>query len=297
MPHCLTAPMVRLALEAMGTRFELILGPGQEDGARLRAIGEEALAEIVRLDDQLSIYRSSSEVSWINARANVAAVRIEERLFRLIERCVQLSRATDGAFDVTVGPLMSVWGFFDGPGRIPGEDERRRAESSVGWKHLELNSIERTVRFRRPGMRIDFGAIGKGYAIDRAIEILHGHGVTSALLHGGTSSIHAIGAPADADAWHIRWISPVGAERMFALRDRALSVSAVHGKAFEAEGRVFGHVMDPRTGTPTMGARATVVTGPQSLECDAISTALLVLGSDWRGAFGRLFPRYDAVLA
>ena len=74
-------------------------------------------------------------------------------------------------------------------------------------------------------------------------------------------------------------------------------MSAVHGKAFEAEGRVFGHVMDPRTGTPTMGGRATVVTGPQSLECDAISTALLVLGSDWLGALGRSFPRYDAVVA
>ena len=134
-------------------------------------------------------------------------------------------------------------------------------------------------------------------AVDRAIEILLGHGITSALLHGGTSSVHAIGAPVDADAWQIRWISPAGAERTFALRDRALSVSAIHGKAFEAEGRVFGHVMDPRTGMPTIAGRATVVTGPRSLECDAISTALLVLGSDGLGAVGRSFPTYDAVVA
>ena len=279
----------------MGTRFELVLGPG--DPARLRAIGEEALAEIARLDDQLSVYRSSSEVSWINARAGAAAVRVEERLFRLIERCEELSRATDGAFDVTVGPLMRAWGFVNSSGRLPTEDDRCRAESSVGWQHVELNPIERTVRFRRPGMRIDFGAIGKGYAVDRAIEILQGHGVTSALLHGGTSSIHAIGAPVDADGWQIRWISPDGAERTFALRDRALSVSAVHGKAFEVEGRVFGHVMDPRTGSPTTAGRATVVTGPRSLECDAISTALLVLGSDGLGAVLRSFPTYDAVVA
>jgi thiamine biosynthesis lipoprotein len=279
----------------MGTRFELVLGHGE--AARLRAIGEEALAEIARLDDQLSAYRPSSEVSWINARAADAPVVTEPGLFALLERCRTLSHATEGAFDITVGPLMRAWGFVNGMGRLPDHDARRHTESRVGWKYLELDSTHRTVRFGRPGMRIDFGAIGKGYAVDAAIEILRSHGVSSALLHGGTSSVHALGRPDDdGPAWPIGWTSPAGVRRTFELRDEGLSVSAVHGKAFEAGGQVFGHVMDPRTGAPTLACRAAVVTGPRSLECDALSTALLVLGADWLEEFPRRFPEYSAVV-
>ena len=125
--------------------------------------------------------------------------------------------------------------------------------------------------------------------------ILRSHGVSSALLHGGTSSVHALGGPEVGRAWPIGWPSPAGVQRTFELRDEALSVSAVHGKAFEAGGQLFGHVMDPRTGAPTRACRAAVVTGPRSLECDALSTALLVLGADWLEEFGRRFPDYNAV--
>ena len=285
---------VRLALDAMGTRFELVFGSGEP--VRLRAAGEEALAEILRLDQQLSAFRPASEVSWINARACESPVVVEARLFEFLECCQALSRATEGAFDITVGPLMRAWGFVRGTGCLPSEDARLTAASSVGWEHVELDPERRTVHFRRPGMRIDFGAIGKGYAVDAAVEILRDHGISSALLHGGTSSIHAIGAPDEGDAWHIGWTSPAGHTRTFDLTDAALSVSAVHGKAFEIGGQLLGHVLDPRTGAPTMAARAAVVTGPRSLECDALSTALLVLGPSWLGEFNRRFPQYSAVV-
>jgi FAD:protein FMN transferase len=147
-----------------------------------------------------------------------------------------------------------------------------------------------------PLVRIDLGAVGKGYAVDAAIEILRGHGITSALLHGGTSSVHAVGAPPDDSAWHIAWTPPAGVQRTLASRDGALSVSAVHGKVSEAEGRVYGHVMDPRAGAPTTAARAVAVVGSASLECDALSTALLVLGADWLTEFGRRFPHVSALV-
>jgi thiamine biosynthesis lipoprotein len=281
----------------MGTRFELLLGPGRPgEEMRLRAVGEEALAEIARLDNQLSVYRPSSDVSWINARASQTAVKIEPRLFALLERCQALADATEGAFDITVGPLMRAWGFVNGAGSVPSHSTRRDAESCVGWRHLHLDPMASTVRFGRPDMRIDLGAVGKGYAVDAAIEILRGHGITSALLHGGTSSIHALGAPPDETAWRIAWQSPAGVPRTFDLRDSALSVSAAHGKTFESQGRVYGHVMDPRSGAPSTAARAVAVWGSASLECDALSTALLVLGVDWLDAFGRRFPHFEAVV-
>lgn len=145
-------------------------------------------------------------------------------------------------------------------------------------------------------MSIDLGAAGKGHAIDDAGGALRAQGITSALLHGGTSSIHAIGAPPDAGAWTIAW-APSHLRRTFAQRDGALSVSAAHGKAFTNDGHVYGHVIDPRTGWPTDAAFSAVVTGPGSLECDALSTALLVLGAGWLPTLRARFPGYDGAVA
>jgi thiamine biosynthesis lipoprotein len=145
-------------------------------------------------------------------------------------------------------------------------------------------------------MGIDLGAAGKGHAIDLAAGVLRAQGVTSALLQGGTSSVHAVGAPPDGSAWTIAWDTPTE-RRRFPLRDAALSISAAHGKAFTHDGRVYGHVIDPRTGWPSDGASSALVTGPGSLECDALSTALLVLGAGWLPTLRARFPGYDGVVA
>lgn len=284
---------VRVAVEAMATRFELVMHGG--DPVRLRAAGEEALAEIERLDAQLSAFRPASDISWINARAAKAPVEVEPRLFALLDRCRALSALTGGAFDITVAPLVCVWNFDGKPGVVPDEKARTAATASVGWAGLFLDRASSTVRFAKPAMRLDLGAVGRGYAIDRAIEILRGHGVTSALLHGGTGSAHAIGR-SNGVAWNVAWEPSPGESRRFALENSALSVSAIHGKSFVAGGRTYGHVIDPRSGHPTSAARSAVVVGPGSLECDALSTALLVQGSAWLPAFRQRFPGYEAYI-
>ena len=286
---------VRLALQAMATRFELVLGGG--DPVRLRAAGEEALAEIARLDRQLSFYRSTSDISWINARAAREPVRVEPALFRLLQRCCALSAATDGAFDITIAPLMRAWGFVARGGAIPDEATLAAARDSVGFSHLHLDPGTSAIAFGRHGMSIDLGAAGKGYAIDAAVDILREHGVAHALLHGGTSSIHAIGTQPDGGPWRVGWGgSPQGPPLAFELHDRALAASAVKGKSFVAEGREYGHVIDPRTGLAIVAAPAATVTGPASLECDALSTALLVLGASWLPTLRTRFPGYDGVV-
>jgi len=313
-----TAGSVRLAIEAMATRFELILVgaesppisreergqaecadqsvPGSQS-ARLRAAGEEALAEIARVESRLSLYRPASDISWINAHAGHRAVKVEPTLFALLQRLVALSAATDGAFDITVGPLMRAWKFVGDSGALPSPEVVEDARSRAGYQHLDLDGRASTIRFGRPGMSIDLGAAGKGYAIDGAIALLRAHGLATALLHGGTSSVHAIGQPPDGDAWKIAWSAPGGAGHTFDLRDGALSVSAVHGKAFWSGGRQYGHVIDPRTGMPADRGTSAVVTGPGSLECDALSTALLVLGADWLPMLRARFPGYDGYVA
>lgn len=286
---------VRLAIEAMATRFELVLQGSDEP--RLRAAGEEALEEIARLERQLSFYQTTSEITWINAHAARQPVRVEAGLFRLLQRCQTLSVATGGAFDVTIGPLMRAWRFVGGAGEIPDHAALARAHASTGFTSVHLDPDAFTVSFACPGMSIDLGAAGKGFAVDRAIETLRAQGVQRALLHGGTSSVHAIGAPEGETRWPIAWQQPDGAQQTFALRDTALSVSAIHGKSFVVDGCEYGHVIDPRTGRPTRAARSAAVTGPRSFECDALSTALLVLGPTWVPTLRQLFPEYDGVAA
>lgn len=291
------AGSVRLAIEAMATRFELVLAPepgGRED--RVRAIGEEALAEIARLETRLSAYRPDSDISWCNAHAGQRAVTVEPTLFALLQRCLALSAAAGGAFDITIGPLMRAWKFVGDSGAVPTADAVADARGRVGYRHVRLDAEASSIRFARLGMGLDLGAAGKGYAIDEAIGVLRAHGCTSALLHGGTSSVHAIGRPPDGDAWKIAWSPPGGPERVFELRDSALSVSAAHGKAFCQDGRQYGHVIDPCTGWPGGAATSAVVTGPGSLECDALSTALLVLGADWLPTLRARFPGYDGAV-
>jgi thiamine biosynthesis lipoprotein len=286
-----TTGCICLALNAMATRFELVLDGSTDVDAR--AAGEEALSEIARLEEHLSFYRAGSDISWINGHAASEPVKIEPRLFSLLQRCQALSLATDGAFDITVAPLMRAWRFVGDTGAVPSPALLAAARASVGFRHVSLDPVLSSIRFERPGMSIDLGAAAKGYAIDEAVGILRARGITSALLHGGTSSVHVIGAPSNGVGWRIGWHPPHASTQAFTLRDAALSVSAVHGKAFAEGGRTYGHVLDPRTGLPTRMAVSAVVTGPGSLEADALSTALLVLGAGWIPSLRIRFPGYD----
>ena len=287
-----------LSFYAMATRFELMLYG--DDPTRLRAIGEEALGEIERLDTQLSLYRPDSELSWINAHAAAEAVKVEPRLFKLLQRCIALTEQTNGAFDITVAPLMQAWGFMGGTGKIPSQSEQEAAKAVVGIEHVHLDEEQFTIRFDRREVRLDLGAVGKGYAAERAVDILRENGITSALLHGGTSTICAIGTPPDQTAWRVAIRNPVDADKhleVIDLRDSSLSVSAVHGKSFTNGSQVFGHVIDPRTGQATKGALTAAVVGPCPTECDALSTALLVLGKPGLALISERFPGYRGIVA
>lgn len=298
------AKPIALALNAMATRFEIVLYGA--DASRLRAAGEEALAEVEALDRQLSLYRAQSDISWINARAGREPVKVEPRLFRLLQLASELSNATNGAFDITIAPLMRAWGLAGGEGRVPSEPEIADALERVGMQRVILDESALAVRFEREGMEIDLGAIGKGYAIDRAVETLRDNGVESALLHGGTSTVYALGSPPGESCWRVAIrdvLTPLGSplvrgedHHIIDLRDASLSVSAVHGKSFCCEGREYGHVIDPRTGRPSNRAALAAVWGPLAVETDALSTALLVLGEPGLDVLSERFPDCHGVV-
>jgi thiamine biosynthesis lipoprotein len=274
-------PPVILALHAMATRFELVLHG--EHATRLRAAGEAALRDIERLEAQLSLYRPTSEIALVNSMAAREPVRVSPSVFHLLQHARELQIESGGAFDITVAPLVRCWGFMHGTGRVPEPAEIEEARNCSGMAHVLLDEQNYSVRFDREGVMIDLGAIGKGHAIDCAAESLREAGVSSALLHGGTSTVYGIGAPPDADGWKIAIAPPPDQsprEITVVLRDNALSVSAVWGKSFEADGKKFGHVIDPRTGWPVNNAVQAAVVLPSATETDALSTALLVRGME-----------------
>lgn len=291
-----------LALHAMATRFELVMYG--DNPVALRAAGEEALGEIERLENQLSLYRPQSEIAHVNACAAREPVRVSPPVFSLLSHARQLWEESGHAFDVTIAPAVKCWGFMGGKGRLPSADEVEAARALVGMDQVELNLADQTVYFRRSGMMIDLGAIGKGYAIDCAVSLLKDAGVTSALLHGGTSTAYAIGRPPDQPHWSLLLELPgqenttnaADRSRPVALRDASLSMSAVWGRAIEVDGKTLGHVIDPRSGRPVSNALMSVVVLPTATETDALSTALLVAGRSEFERFTRDRPDGGALL-
>jgi FAD:protein FMN transferase len=297
-------PTVALARHAMATRFELLLHGNRE--AALRAAGEEALAEIDRLENQLSLYRPGSEIAQLNARAAREAVRVSPEVFALLRHAATLTAITGGLFDITIAPLMRCWGFQHQQGRQPAPAELAAARAAVGMKHVLFDPTERTIRFAHPDVMLDLGAIGKGYAIASGVAILREAGVTSALFHGGTSTCYALGQPPNAETWRLTLpVTPAaallpdaapGAAPTISLRDESLSVSAVWGRAFTEAGQSFGHVIDPRTGIPVRTHRLAAVALPSAMETDALATALLPGGANLVAELQAIRPQLRAWL-
>jgi len=290
--------LLRCARRAMATVFEVLLPYGPADA---QAAAEDALDLIDRLEAQLTVYRSTSEVSRLNRLAELASVPVETGLFDLLAFAARLSEATGGAFDITAGPLIKAWGFYRRQGRVPGPDELAAALGRVGMSHVELNSERRTVRFRRRGTEVNLGSIGKGYALDRAaVQLWDGWGVRSALLHGGTSSVLAIGTPpGEARGWAVGIKQPWEPTRRLAtvrLRGRALATSAATYQNFEYNGRTLGHLLDPRTGRPAEGVALATAFAPTAAEADALATAFYILGVEATRRYCEAHPDVSAVI-
>jgi thiamine biosynthesis lipoprotein len=268
--------------DAMGTAFTVVAYG--RDRARLESAVAEALDEARRLDEMLSNYRPASELSEVNHFAAERPVHVSDEFFALLSACIEYSRESEGTFDITVGPLMKVWGFYKGSGHLPHRVEIRGALDRVGYRNIILDSARKTVRFARPGVELDPGGIGKGYAVDKMAALLKDDRVTAALVSGGGSSIYAIGAPPGETGWKIAIKDPRDQRKTAAsvtLRDESLSTSGNYEKFFWAEGRMWSHIMDPRTGYPAMGTLSVSLITPRTIDSEAWAKPYYILGRDW----------------
>jgi thiamine biosynthesis lipoprotein len=283
----LAAPAEEWRLEksadAMGSTFTVALYG--DDRIKMEAAADAALDEVRRLDALLSNYKPDSEWSLVNKRAAAKPERVSPELFRLLSACWEYSRESEGAFDITVGPLMKVWGFYKGSGHLPHRPEVQAALTKVGYRHMHLDAGAQTVWFDRPGVDVDPGGIGKGYAVDRMVELLRKMGVRTALVAGSGSSIYGMGAPPDEPkGWAVKIKDPWEASRTLAevwLKDMSMSTSGSYEKFFRAEGRIYAHIMDPRTGYPAQGSVSVSVVAPRTIDSEAWAKPYFVNGRDW----------------
>lgn len=254
-----------------------------DDADRLSRTLDEALDEVDRIDRLMSHYKPESPLSRINRDAAASPVTVEPELFDFIARSIDYSRESQGAFDITVGPLMKAWGFFRGEGRLASDRDVETARELVGSSHVVLDASHHTIRFDRRGVELDLGGIAKGYAVDRVVGILTAAHVTAALVSAGGSTIYGLGAPPGHPGWTVSIQDPVDSRKVareVELRDRALSVAGSSEKSFEVNGVSYSHIMDPRTGRPVQGVLSVAVITKTGTEGDALDDAFFVLGPD-----------------
>jgi thiamine biosynthesis lipoprotein len=287
----------------MACRFQVYLNAGQHPDAARTAM--TALDEVDRVESILTVYRADSEVSVINKMAGDEPVSVGPNVWELLSLAVQLHAETGGAFDVTAGPLSETWGFARRAGRVPSDSELAAVRAKVGSGYLDIDQQQQSVRFTRPGVKLNFGGIGKGYALDVSSRLLEADGIRDFLFHGGRSSVLARGARLGSDdacrdgGWQVGLIHPQRPQVRLAevrLRDRALSTSGSQMQSFQHRGCRYGHILDPRTGRPCEGMLSVTVLAATAALADALSTALFVMGPDDAAKFCQQHPDIAAIL-
>jgi len=292
------AVLLHFARRAMATTFEVILPLGTPDA---QDVADHSLDLVDRVEDQLTVYRDNSEVSRVNQLAFNQPVAVERGLFELLNLSKQLAEKTGGAFDITVGALIKAWGFYRRAGRVPQREELESVRGRYGMRHLRLDSDGQTVRFAREGLELNLGSIGKGYALDRAAgQLRSAWNISSALLHGGHSSVYALGSePGSSCGWTVGVLDPEDSQKRLAvlrLHDRGMGTSAATYQHLEYQGRKLPHLLDPRTAWPAEGMLMATVTAPSATVADALATAFFILGVDKARDYCTAHPDIGALL-
>ena len=265
----------------MGTRFKIIVYA--LDGSSGKAGVKAAFQRIADLDDIMSDYRPTSELMRLCQKAGGEPVRVSEDLFRVLERSQEVAKLSDGAFDVTVGPIVRLWRKARRTHELPDPKELARARELVGYDKIRLDAKGRTVQLLKPDMRLDLGGIGKGYAADAALAVLKEHGINQALV-AASGDIAVSGSPPGTDGWTIG-IAPLEdpdakPKRYLILHDAAVSTSGDSEQYVEINGQRYSHIVDPRTGIGLVGWMSVTVVAPHGLVADPMTKVVSVLGPE-----------------
>lgn len=285
-------PLVHKTKYAMGTVYEIAAFDDSPDHAS--AAIDKAFAEIVRLDNILSNYKPDSDLSRLNREGHFHAVKVPADLYRVIEESDKYSRLSGGKYDITVAPLVDMWKAALRGDRVVSQAEQEKLRACVGYEKIELIPPD-TVEFHSPCMRIDVGSIGKGYAVDRAVEVLRANGVKNALVDAGQSSIYGMGAPPGQSAWEVHLRDPSNhVDPTVMLNENSVSTAEQTPPSLLGN-ETAGHIIDPDTGKPLETHYALSVVVKTGTASDALSTTLLLVGPEEGKSIVKAIPDTAAI--
>ena len=265
-------------LKLMGTRFEISVVATNENKGNLYI--ETAIDEIDRIEKLISSWDSNSQTSLINRNAGIKPVKIDLELIELIERSIQISKITKGAFDITYASMDRIWKFDGSMKVMPIDNEIRNSVSKIGYKNIIINRKNKTVFLKNKGMKIGFGGIGKGYAADKAKALLLELGVTSGIINA-SGDMNAWGKQPNGGNWMVGITNPLNTKKAFSwmpINNQSVVTSGDYEKYVEFNGKRYAHIINPRTGYPTTGIKSVTIFAPKAELADALATSVFVMG-------------------
>lgn len=266
-------------IKLMGSRFDISVV--SRDSAQAHVFIEMAIEEISRIERLISSWDPGSQTSEINRNAGIKPVRVDQELFDLIARAIGISKLTDGAFDISYAAMDRIWKFDGSMQKMPSEEEMAASVSKIGFQNILLNKENSTVYLKLPGMKIGFGAIGKGYAADKAKALLMSKGVSAGIINA-SGDMNTWGKQPDGKEWKVAIVNPLNKNKVFALlpvTDGAVVTSGNYEKVVTFNGKRYSHIIDPRTGYPATGIISATVFAPKAELADALATSIFVMGT------------------
>ena len=264
----------------MGSRFDITVVAN--DSANANKYIDLAVNEISRIEKLISSWDPNSQTSEINRNAGIKPVQVESELYELIKRAIGISKLTDGAFDISYASMDRIWKFDGSMKKMPIEEEITASVAKVGFENIVLNPTNQTVFLKLEGMKIGFGAIGKGYAADKAKQLLMDQGVEAGIINA-SGDMNTWGKQANGEFWKVAITNPMDKNKVFALlpiTDGAVVTSGDYERYVNFKGKRYAHIIDPRTGYPATGIISVTVFASKAELADALATSVFVMGKE-----------------
>lgn len=264
----------------MGSRFDITVVA--KDSLEANGYIDMAVNEIYRIERLISSWDVNSQTSEVNRNAGIKPVKVDEELFDLIQRAIGISKLTDGAFDISYASMDKIWKYDGSMTAMPSEESIANSVSKVGFQNILLDKEQRTVFLKLEGMKIGFGAIGKGYAADKAKDLLMSNGVVSGIINA-SGDMNTWGKQPDGNEWKVAITNPLDKNKVFALlpiTNGAVVTSGNYEKYVNFNNVRYTHIIDPRTGYPATGIISVTVFAPKAELADALATSVFVMGKE-----------------
>ncbi|WP_211165400.1 FAD:protein FMN transferase [Flavobacterium silvaticum] len=264
----------------MGSRFDITISA--KDSLSAEKYIDECIAEVSRIENLLSDWKSDTQVSEVNRNAGIKPVKVDKEVFELTKRALNFSKITDGAFDISFAAAEKIWKFDGSMTKLPSAEAVKESVKKIGYQNIILDEQHSTIFLKLPGMKIGFGALGEGYAADRCKELMMAKGVPAGIVNG-SGDMNTWGTQPDGTPWTIGITNPLNKNKVFAvmpLRDNAVTTSGSYEKFAMIDGKRYAHIINPKTGYPATGLSSVTVFGPSAEMANGFSTSLMVMGKE-----------------